>query len=48
MLRARLIDWCLMPTSAIFQLYRGVYKKDAQLKYQIQKGITPQHDDLEN
>jgi hypothetical protein len=24
--RIRLIDWCLMPTLAVFQLYRGVKK----------------------
>ena len=24
--RKRLIDWCLTPTLAVFQLYRGVHK----------------------
>ena len=28
----RLIDWCLMPTLAIFQLYRGVMTEDDNLQ----------------
>jgi hypothetical protein len=28
----RLIDWCLMPTLAIFQLYRGMMTEDDNLQ----------------
>jgi hypothetical protein len=28
-----LIDWCLMPTLAIFQLYRGMNKFHVNLKH---------------
>jgi hypothetical protein len=26
-LKLKLIDWCLMPTLAVFQLYRGIKQK---------------------
>jgi hypothetical protein len=47
-----MIDWCLMPTLAIFQLYRGVKKFGCDLSstknlFRFMFNFKPQREDSE-